>query len=118
MSDVGNNGGVTEAPLNVTGVDPDKPSQYSNKLYDLGMEDPAIYESLGKVTKPLGSETSEASTSDDSGTSSPTFGDEARLTRHELPPAAESPAYTEDGGEINPAFEVDVQGVEQGSSKV
>ena len=78
------------------------------------MEHPAIYETLGKVSKGPESPTSSEASTSDSGASSPSISDQAKLTKNEFPPPSSDNTYEA----INPAFEVDVKGAEQGQSKV
>ncbi len=111
------------APMNGVVVDSDKPMSYTNKLYELGMDDPTFYafgggnksgEELGQVSEVTSSPEVASSSS-----SSPSFSEQAQLTQHEYPPATESPYATiSKGGHDNPAFSHPVEGAEEGSSKV
>ncbi len=117
--------GSMGAPINGVMVDSDKPMSYTNKLYELTMDEPTFYANIGNSNKSgeeLG-QTSEVTSSPEvastSGSSSPSFSEQAQLTQHEYPPATETPYATIDkGGLNNPAFSHPVEGAEQGSSKV
>ena len=117
LGSVSDSSSASGSPLHGGTVDPEKNNQYMNKLYELGMEHPAIYETISNAAKDGTLDSGD--TTSDSAASSPGFSDQAKLTKHEYPPATDSTYETIDGaGHYNTAFEVDIKGAVQGQSKV
>ena len=117
LSNVSDTSSASGSPLHGGTVDPEKNNQYTNKLYELGMEHPAIYETISNAAKGGALDSSDATS--ESGASSPSYSDCAKLTKHEFPPATDNTYETiNGGGQINSAFEVDVKGAAQGQSRV
>ena len=114
LSNVSDTSSPPDSPLHGVTMDPEKNNQYTNKLYELGMEDPTIYAALGKAAKGSESPTSSEASTSESGANSPSISDQAKLTKNEFP----SPSLDNTYESINPAFEIDVKGAEQGQSKV